>query len=76
MCLHIKCINGILHENAIKLDRCRTRLLSIVTTTTMDKHRDFINKVRESRFIKIRDRQINKFNTLMGIGIGKIVHNL
>ena len=29
----IKCTNGILHENAIKLDMCRSRLLSLVTTT-------------------------------------------
>ena len=41
----IKCINGILHENAIKLDRSRSRLLSIVTIT-MDKCADFIKKVR------------------------------
>ena len=35
-------------------------------TTTIDKCIDFINKVREFRFVKIRDRQINKFNILMG----------
>ena len=61
----IKCINGILCKNAITLDRWRSRLLSMVTTT-MDKCTEFINKVRESRFIKIRNRQINKFNRLMG----------
>ena len=39
----------------------------MVTTTTSRKEcTDFINKVRESRFIKIRDRQINKFNRLLG----------
>ena len=60
-------INGILQDNAIKLDRCGSRLSSLVTTTTtMEKCTDFINKVREFRFIKIRDRQVNKFNRLMG----------
>ena len=54
------------HENAVKLDRCRSRLLSLVTTTTMGKCTDFINRVREVRFIKIRDRQINNFYRLMG----------
>ena len=62
----IKCINGILCKNAIKVDRCRSRQLSLETTTTMDKCTDFINKVRESRFIIIRDRHINTFNRLMG----------
>ena len=32
----------------------------------MGKCTDFINKVREFRFIEIRDWQINKFNRLMG----------
>ena len=42
-------------------------MLSLVTTTTtMNRCTDFINKLREFRFIKIRDRGINKFNTLMG----------
>ena len=58
-------INGILWDNTIKLDRCRSRLSSIVTTT-MDRCTEFINKVRESRFIRVRDRQVNKFNRLKG----------
>ena len=62
----VKGINGILWENAIKLDRCSSRLSSLVTTTTMEKCTDFINKVREFRFIKIRNRPGNKFNRLMG----------
>ena len=62
----VKGINGILWDNAIKLDTWRSRLLSLVTTTTMEKCTDFINKVREFRFIKIRNRQVNKFNRLMG----------
>ena len=32
----------------------------------MEKCTIFINKVRESRFTKIRDRQVNKFNRIMG----------
>ena len=35
-------------------------------TTTIDRCTEFINKVRESRFTKVRDRQVNKFNRLMG----------
>ena len=42
-------------------------MLSLITTTTrttMEKCTDLINKVREFRFIKVRDRQINIFNKL------------
>ena len=31
-----KYIDDILYENVIKVDRCRSRLLSLVTTTTME----------------------------------------
>ena len=62
----VKGMNGILQENRIKLDICRSRLSSIVTRTTMCMCTEFINKVRESRFIKVRDRQVNKFSRLMG----------
>ena len=61
----VKEINGILLDNTIKLDRCRSRLSSLVTTTTMKKCTDFINKVREFSFIKLRDRQVTEFSRLM-----------
>ena len=39
---------------------------SLVTTTaSRDRCREFINKVREARFIKIKNRQVNKFNRLV-----------
>ena len=57
-------INGILCNTGVKLDKCRSRLLPKVTKTTMDRCTEFTNKVRESRFIKVRDRQVNNFNIL------------
>ena len=45
-------IIGILHENTIKLGRCRSRLLSLVITT-IDKCTDFTNKVREFNLLKL-----------------------
>ena len=33
----VKGTNGILHESAIKLDKCRSRLLSLVTITAIAK---------------------------------------
>ena len=54
----IKSINIILWDNEVKLDRCKSRLLSLVTTTTSrDRCTEFINKVRETRFIKVKNNQ-------------------
>ena len=40
--------------------------MSLVTTaTTKDRCIKFINKVREARFIKTKNRQFNKFNRLV-----------
>ena len=64
----VKCINCILHDNEGNLDRSRSRQLSLVTTTTTtakDRCIEFINKVREFRFTKIKNRQVNKFNRLV-----------
>ena len=47
------------------LDRYRSRLVSIVTTTTNNRCTEFINKVRETRFIKVKNRQVSKFNRLI-----------
>ena len=52
-------------KNVIKLDRVQVKAV-VISKTTMEKCTDFINKVREFSFIKIRDRQVNKFNRLMG----------
>ena len=62
----IKRINSIMWDNTVRLDRCRSRLSSLVTSTTVVKCTNFINKVRESRFTKARDKQVNKCNRLMG----------
>ena len=62
----VKCINGILQDNESKLDRNRSRLLSLMTTiTTRNMCIEFTNKVRKSRFTKIKNRQVNKFNRLV-----------
>ena len=39
--------------------------VSIVSTTIMDKWQQFIDKVSELRFLKIKERQVNKFNRLL-----------
>ena len=62
----VRYINVILDNNGKKLETSRSRLLSLVTTTTTyGKCTEFINNVRENRFIKIRERQVSKFNRLI-----------
>ena len=59
-------MNGILWANEGKIERSRSRLLALETpTTTKDRCIEFINKVRESRYIKVKNRQVNKFNRLV-----------
>ena len=61
----IRCINTIIEDNGNNINKWRSRLASLATNTTdIDKCSKFINKVREDRFFKFRDRQVNKFNRL------------
>ena len=61
----VRNINTILLDNGGRITAGRSRLFSLVTTpTTQLKCIEFINKVWESRFIMVRDRQENKFNRL------------
>ena len=60
----IKCISGIQCNNGGQIRQMQVKAVPIMTTT-MDRCTEFINKVRESRFIKVRDRQVNKFSRLL-----------
>ena len=60
----VRSINTILLDNGGRTATSRSRF-SLVTTSTIQLYcNEFINKVRESRFILVRDRQVNKFNRL------------
>ena len=62
----VRYINVILENNGKKLENSRSRLLSFVTTmTTQGKCIEFINKVREDRFNKVKQRQVSTFNRLI-----------
>ena len=62
----VKSINNFLDNNNNKQpDRYRSQLASIVTTKTLEECQNLINKLREFRHLKIRDRQIIKFNGLV-----------
>ena len=59
----VKSINSILGDIAKQRELSRSKLASIVSI--MDKCQQFIGKVSELRFLKIKERQVNKFNRLL-----------
>ena len=61
----VKSINSLLGDNAKQRELCRSQLASILSTSTMNKCQQLIDKVSEPRFLKVRERQINKFNRLL-----------
>ena len=61
----IKYLNGILDTIAKQTEICRSKIVSILSTAMFSKHQDFIEKVGEIRFIKVKNRQVNKFNNLI-----------
>ena len=61
----VKSINSLLDNNAKQRDRCRSQLASIISTTSMLECQELTDKVRESRYLKVRARQINKFNRIL-----------
>ena len=61
----VKSINSILGDNAKQTELSRPKQASIVSATIMDECQQFIDKVSELRFLKIKQRQVNKFNRLL-----------
>ena len=51
--------------NAKQIEQSRSKLASLVLDSTMKKCQEFIDKVSELRYIKIKERQVNKFNKLI-----------
>ena len=61
-----RCLNNTIEANGNTIKNRRLRLASLVPNTTdLDRCSKFINKVREERFHKIKDRQVSKFNILV-----------
>ena len=60
-----KSINSILGDSAKQRELSMSQLVSIVSTSTMDKCQWFVHKVSELTFLKIKERQINNFSRLL-----------
>ena len=68
----IKSINNILTNVVIQLEQCRSQLASIISTERLRKCQGFIDKVGETRFNKVKYRQIKKFQNLVNKREGNI----
>ena len=60
----VKSINYILDKTAQQLEECRSKLATIISTQKLRECQDFVDKVGEIRFNKVKLRQLNKFNLL------------
>ena len=68
----VKAINNILDQVAKQTEDCRTQLASIISAERLRECQGFINKVSEVGFTKVKQRQLNKFNTLINKKQGNI----
>ena len=68
----VKAINNILVQVEKEIQDCRTKLASIILQERLEQCQDFINKVSELRFNKVKQRQINKLNYLVSKKEGNI----
>ena len=60
----IKSINFILDNTSKQFEECRSKLATIISTQKLRECQDFVDKVSENRFNKVKQRQINKLNLL------------
>ena len=72
---NIKAINNILDQVDRETQDCRAKLTSIISQERLEQCQDFINKVSELRFNKVKQRQINKLNHLVSKKEGNITSN-
>ena len=61
----LKSINSLLDNNAKQLELTRSKIASILTPPNYQQCQEFIEKIKEKRFIKVRERQVGKLNNLM-----------
>ena len=62
--VRIKSINFTLDNTFKQLEECRSQPAAIISTQRLRECQDFVDKVGEIRFNKVKQRQLNKFNLL------------
>ena len=68
----VKAINNILDQVIKQTEDCRTQLASIISAERLRECEGFIDKVSGTRFTKVKQRQLNKFNNLINKKQGNI----
>ena len=68
----LKSIDSLLENNAKWLELTRSKIASILPAPSYQQCQDFIEKIKETRFTKVRDRQVRKFNNLLNEKEGSI----
>ena len=58
----LKSINSLLDNNAKQLELTRSKIASILTAPNYQQCQEFIEKIKEKRFNKVKERQVRKFN--------------
>ena len=61
----VNSINSLLDKYSKQRDLWRSWLASRISSPSMQQYQEFRDKVREFRYLKVRERQINKFNRLL-----------
>ena len=61
----LKSINSLLNNNAKQLELTRLKIASILTHPNYQQCQEFIEKIKEKRFTKVRERQVRKLNNLI-----------
>ena len=61
----LKSINSLLDNNGKQLELTRSKIASILTPPNYQQCQEFIEKIKEKRFIKVRERQVRKLNNLI-----------
>ena len=68
----LKSINSLLDNNAKQLELTRSKIVSILSPPNYQECQEFIEKIKEKRFIKVRQRQVRKLNNLINKKEGNI----
>ena len=68
----LRSINSLLDNNTKQLELTRSQIASILPNSSYRKCQEFIEKGKELRFKKVKDRQVRKFITLLNKKEGNI----
>ena len=68
----LKSINSLFDNNAKQLELTRSKIASFLPVPSYQQCQEFIEKVKETRFTKVREKQIRKFNNLLNKKEGSI----